>query len=124
MSTNFENCIFIFADANGTFNTGIFGSKKYSGYVIFTIIDYKTDKYLGTAYFETEITNYNDKSIIFSIYSNKEEILRTIFNTDDMEVDGYNRFINDIAVATNKTTADVEKIIADAYEALRFEWHC
>ena len=125
MSTiNFENAMFIINAAAGTTHKGILGLQECSGRAEFNIVDCDTDEKLGTAMLNVECygkddTGYEGQSI-FSICSDGKEIFRTVFNTDDMEGarGGYNRFITDIALATNKPRANVKEFLANACELI------
>ena len=83
-----------------------------------------TDEKLGTAELDIECYEsdggYDGKNI-FSIKNNDGmEIFHAVFDTSNVEegATGYNRFISDIADATDKSKINVKELLANAGEAI------
>ena len=120
---SFANAMFIITDAEGTVHNGILGSECF-GHAEFGIVDYDTDEKLGTAELDIECDEsdggYDGKNI-FSIKNNDGmEIFHVVFDTSNVEegATGYNRFISDIADATDKSKINVKEMLANAGEAI------
>lgn len=121
MSINFENSMFVIKNATGTVEQGLIGFQECSGHADLDILDCNTDEKLGTATVDIECsgmdaTGYDGQSI-FSIFNGEEEIFHATFNSTN-GLDGYNKFIESIALVTCKTNANVKEMLANAGEAV------
>ena len=121
MLINFENSMFVIKNATGTVEQGLIGFQECSGHADLDILDCNTDEKLGTATVDIECsgmdaTGYDGKSI-FSIFNGEEQIFHATFNSTN-GLDGYNKFIESIALVTCKTNANVKEMLANAGEAV------
>lgn len=121
MLINFENSMFVIKNVTGTVEQGLIGFQECSGHADLDILDCNTDEKLGTATVDIECsgmdaTGYDGQSI-FSIFNGEEEIFHATFNSTN-GLDGYNKFIESIALVTCKTNANVKEMLANAGEAV------